>query len=182
MNRKMALAHGSVIEIRTPNLSRTPMLAKPLSHDEKVFKRAFKRACDMAGGTSEMARLLGMDRQAGQVSKWQSDTYPDVLPSRLFNVVDRIAGYPVMKEAMCGIDGFEIRAVTPEDPDMPICSMISALAGESGRALQVMLEANADDMITPREAECIEGVGKRAIQFFQRIIDAAHARAAGGGQ
>lgn len=156
------------------------MLAKPLTHEELVYKRAFKRACEMAGGNTEMGRLLGIPKQIGQVSKWLRDDYPDVLPARLFNVVDRIAGYPVMKEAMCSIDGYELRAIENEDPDMPLKGLVSIGLGDATRALQAVMEAKADNLIEPREAHGIEDLARKCIQTFQHIIDASHAEAAKG--
>ncbi|MEF2073519.1 hypothetical protein [Consotaella aegiceratis] len=154
------------------------MLDRSISHELKVIKRAFHRAIPMIGTVADVAVLLASTD--GQVSKWRSDQYGDRLPAELFPKIDAAAGYPVMLEALATLCGYTLQRDEVSHPDMPICSLVGSVAAASGKALQTVLVADADDQITPREFNCIEAEGRTVIADVNRLIEAARAKSEAG--
>ena len=153
------------------------MFDKRPSHELLVFKAAFSRAVDMIGGVSRTAEKLGLS--AGHVTRMRSETYPDTIPGNLFPMIDAAAGYPVMLEAYADLAGYTIRKDEVTRSEMPICIMAGNVAAASGRALQAVLEADADQVITPREFSCIEAEWNTAKADGNRMVEAARAKCSG---
>lgn len=153
------------------------MIDKRLSHELLTFKKAFSRAVDMIGGVERSAEALGVS--AGQITRWRRENYPDTIPGNLFPKIDASAGYPVMLEAYGDLAGYTIRRDNVTESDMPVCALVGNFASDSGKLVQTVLQAEADQKIVPREFHCIEAEGRTAIANITRIIEASRAKCFG---
>jgi hypothetical protein len=118
----------------------------------------------------------------GQVSRWEGDAYPDMIPLWAVGLLEFHCQAPVFTRALAGLTGHQL--VPIGDDDGGDGDHVSHLVGVTAAAAGVTstMAANlADGRVTPGEAKA----GLASIGVLERKLDGAKRRlavVAGGGQ
>lgn len=118
----------------------------------KAATRALILAC---GGAATVKSLTGASD--GQISRWQGDAYPDVIPAWAVGVLEFNCQQPAFTRMMAGLTGHRLTPIAEEGGDEPgsrdFVGDLVSVAGAASKVTAGMSDALADGKVTPGEAK-----------------------------
>lgn len=146
----------------------------------KTAARALVNACAAPGQTGPQRVEAMTGYSAGQISKWQSENDPTLMPVHVVAVLEAATGQPVFSRALASLSGHQLVPVADsETVDFCLMSAVVASTGSHHRFASQALDALADQKLTPGE---IKALLKTAMRHQQEMGDIARrlAERAGG--
>lgn len=125
-------------------------------HDRAMLKAASDRAIRRAGGGAVFAgrtRVL-----AAALSRYKADHEDAFMPIDVAVDADMAAGQPIILAAIAALEGYAITPLTAPGRAAPTLSagLVGVLIRETGEVSAAVLEALADDHLSPAERKAIE--------------------------
>ncbi|MEH2508665.1 hypothetical protein V1291_000019 [Nitrobacteraceae bacterium AZCC 1564] len=133
---------------------------KPLTDAQYALKAAVRRAVKKAGGPTAASEVTRVD--AARLSRYGNPDCPEFAPIDVCFELDRAAGDEEITRALADLFDSEIirrdaNTAAPGD----LNGSAARIAKASGDLVSASIEAAADGVITPREAQILEE--KRAV-------------------
>ncbi len=118
----------------------------------KSAARALVNACAAPGQTGPQRAEAMTGYSAGQISKWQSENDPALMPIHVVAILEAATGQPIFSRAIASLSGHQLVPVADtESSDFCLMSAVIASTGSHNRFAGEALDALADQKLTRRE-------------------------------
>jgi hypothetical protein len=153
----------------------------PLDRASTVLvKSATDRLIAEVGDCRLAAQALGKPKSFGTMSRYSSLQYRDTIPVADAAFLERLAGRPIVTEALAGLAGRALGPAEPE-PEGGLLGSHAVLAAEFAAVCAAVAAALADGRVTFAEMNRIIGEA-HGVEAATRALRAAAAKAAGRGR
>lgn len=146
----------------------------------KTASRALVNACAAPGQTGPQRVEAMTGYSAGQISKWQSENDPALMPIHVVALLESATGQPIFSRAIASLSGHQLVPVADgEAAEFCLMSAVVASTGSHNRFASEAMEALSDRKLTRGE---IKALLKTALKHQEEMGDIARrlAERAGG--
>lgn len=149
---------------------------RPTNEEDRFsLKAAFRRLLKAAGG-QEAAEMVTRGRHQ-TLNRYGNPKEEDCFaPIDVIADLEREIDEPVVTQHLAEMNGYMLVKKSAVSADANLLTHVSALAGESGQAVQAAIEALSDGRDTEEELLRIIKEGKEAVHAGTCLIHAAEAR------
>ena len=118
----------------------------------KTASRALVNACAAPGQTGPQRVEAMTGYSQGQISKWQSENDPALMPIHVAGILEAATGQPIFSRMLASLTGHQLVPVTAaNDDDFCLMRSVMATTAAQGRFAAQAMEALADQKLTRGE-------------------------------
>lgn len=135
----------------------------------KTAARSLVNACAAPGQTGPQRVEAMTGYSAGQISKWQSENDPTLMPIHVVAILEAATGQPIFSRQLASLSGHQLVPVA-DGPSDEFCLMrtVVAMTSSHNRFASQAMEALADQRLTRGE---FKGLLKSAIKIQEEQGD-----------
>ncbi|QEL26132.1 hypothetical protein FQV39_28635 [Bosea sp. F3-2] len=122
----------------------------------KTASRALVNACAAPGqtGPQRVEALTGYS--LGQISKWQSESAPDLIPIHIVAVLEAATGKPIVTRMLASLTGHGVAPISDEIGSAGDLMLdVVRITGSHARFTTAAAEALEDQKLTPGEVKAL---------------------------
>lgn len=137
----------------------------------KTAGRALVNACAAPGQTGPQRVEAMTGYSQGQISKWQSENDPALMPLHVAAILEASTGQPIFSRALASLSGHQLVPVSGGNED-EFCLMRSVMAttASQGRFAAQAMEAIADQKLTRGEIKGLLTTAIKNQEEFGEVI------------
>jgi hypothetical protein len=118
----------------------------------KTASRALVNACAAPGQTGPQRVEAMTGYSAGQISKWQSENDPALMPIHVVAILEAATGQPVFSRTLASLSGHQLVPVAhPNEEEFCLMRSVVATTASQGRFAAQAMDALADQKLTRGE-------------------------------
>lgn len=120
----------------------------------KTGARALVNACAAPGQTGPQRVEAMTGYSLGQISKWQSENAPDLMPLHVAAILEAASGKPIMTRMLASLTGHQLAVVAEGGGGaVDLMTEIVRITGSHARFQATAADALDDQKLTPREVK-----------------------------
>lgn len=120
----------------------------------KTATKSLIMACAVPGSTGpqRVQQLTGFSQ--GEISRWQGDQYPHLMPIETACLLESVTGKPIFSRMLAQLSGHRLEPIgdNPDD-EADLMGAVMRATGSHARFTAKAAEALEDQKVTPREAK-----------------------------